>query len=508
VSTTWQTVHVRVNDAARGQPTPIRLRITDPEGNYFPPLGRLAEFATDRNQDVGGNLLLGMKAYAYIDGSCEVRLPAGPLVVEVNKGFEYRPLREEVVLKPGQLSLRFTLERWTDARQQGWFSGDMRAHFLTPHAALLEGAAEDLAVVNLLASECRVAGPYGKQFLAIPNILAFSGQTPALERPGHLVAVNTHNVHPVLGSLGLLYSHRIVFPLSFGGPEGWDNWTLADWCDQCHRKGGLVVWTRAWHEREEFAYGEPLADLILGKIDAFEIDFFEDSPFDVLADWYRLLGCSFRLPLAGASGKDCNGIALGSMRTYARLNEGQEFTYKNWIEAVRSGRTVITNGPLLSFSVNGQVPGTLIDLASPAGPVHVRAEASSVAPFDTLEIVSNGAVVASSLAAGSPTSAVIEAEIKISQSGWVGACCRGSQQIMHRPTNQRIFAHTSPVYVNVAGRPMLPEPDQLRVLIGHLDQMLAWVENKARCETDQQRLRLGGIFQNARDNLIKRGNAV
>jgi hypothetical protein len=400
------------------------------------------------------------------------------------------------------------LERWTDARQQGWFSGDTRAHFLTPHAALLEGAAEDLAVVNLLATECRVPGPYGKQFPAIPNILAFSGQTPAVEKPGHLVAVNTHNVHPVLGSLGLLNCHRIVFPLSFGGPEGWDNWTLADWCDQCHRKGGLVVWTQGWHESEDFAYGEPLADLILGKIDALEIDFFEDSPFDVLSDWYRLLACGLRAPVGGASGKDCNGIALGSMRTYARLNEGQDLNYKNWTEAVRSGRTLISNGPLLSFTVNEQNPGMQIDLASPAAPVQVRAEARSVIPFDSLEIVANGAVVASRLASGPPSSAVLETEVEVPQSGWVAARCRGSQQIMHRSANQRIFAHTSPVYVNVAGRPMQPEPEQLRVLIGHLDQMLAWVQNTARCETDQQRLRLAGIFQNARDNLIKRGNAV
>ena len=38
-----QTVHVRVNDAVAGRPTPVRLRVTDAEGNYYPPLGRLAK---------------------------------------------------------------------------------------------------------------------------------------------------------------------------------------------------------------------------------------------------------------------------------------------------------------------------------------------------------------------------------------------------------------------------------------------------------------------------------
>src|SRR5581483_9400265 len=79
------TVHVRVNDAATGKPTPCRIRFTDAEGRYYAPFGRLTEFATGRNQEVGGNVLLGMKPHAYIDGTCEIRLPAGVLHVEIHK---------------------------------------------------------------------------------------------------------------------------------------------------------------------------------------------------------------------------------------------------------------------------------------------------------------------------------------------------------------------------------------------------------------------------------------
>src|SRR5262249_40994757 len=101
------------------------------------------------------------------------------------------------------MSDRLTLERWTDVRAQAWYSGDTRCHVLPPHAALLEGAAEDVAVVNLLAKEVYLASLKigaeentdleGRAYLAIPNLLAFSGQKPALEMPGHLVAVNTYN---------------------------------------------------------------------------------------------------------------------------------------------------------------------------------------------------------------------------------------------------------------------------------------------------------------------------
>ena len=227
------TVHVRVNDAATGKPTPCRIRLTDTAGNYYPPLGRLARFATGGGQDVGGNLYWGDKEYAYIDGTCEVSLPAGPIVAEVSKGPEYVPCRQEVVLAPGKLALRLTIERWADLRSDGWYSGDTWSHFLSPHAALLEAAAEDLAVVNVLAFDTLIFDEGGKQCPAIPNILAFSGQQPALEMPGHVVVVNTLNAHPVLGRLALLNCHRAVYPLSFGGPNGWDDWTLDAWSDQC-----------------------------------------------------------------------------------------------------------------------------------------------------------------------------------------------------------------------------------------------------------------------------------
>jgi hypothetical protein len=504
VSTTWQTVHVRVNDAATGQPTPVRIRITGPDGEYFPPLGRLTQFATGRNQDVGGNVLLGMRPHAYVDGTCEVRLPAGPLTVDIRKGFEFTPLRQEVVLKPGQLSLRFTLERWINLRADGWYSGDTRAHFLSPHAALLEGAAEDLAVVNLLATECRAPGSHGKDYPAVPNLLAFSGQTPALQTPDHMVVVNTHNIHPVLGSLGLLNCHRVVYPLRFGGPDGRDDWALADWCDQCHRKGGLVVWTCAWNEGEDFAFGEPLADLILGKIDAFEIDFFEDSPFDTLPDWYALLAAGLRVPLAGASGKDSNGVALGSMRTYARLRPGEEMSYRNWVEAVRAGRTFITNGPLLAFTVDGREPGDFLEIPADRK-VRVRAEGRSAVPFDRVEVVVNGAVPITAEASGTPSFAILETDLSLPESSWLAARCRGEQQVFHRPANQRVFAHTSPVYVKVAGRTNRPEAVALARLVGPLERGLEWVRREARCDNDSQREHLAGIFQDARDLLRQRG---
>src|SRR5205085_758039 len=85
VSGKLQTVHVRVNDAATGQPTPVRIRFTDASGCYYPPFGRLPESHIGL-VECEGSVLIDGRAYAYIDGTCEINLPPGPIRVEVHKG--------------------------------------------------------------------------------------------------------------------------------------------------------------------------------------------------------------------------------------------------------------------------------------------------------------------------------------------------------------------------------------------------------------------------------------
>jgi len=499
---TKQQVHLRVNDAETGIPTPVRLRVTDAAGNYYAPLGRLTQFATGPNQDVGGNVLLGGKPWAYIDGACEINLPPGPLHVSITKGPEYRPVETDVQLIAGKLSLRLQIERWVDLRKEGWYSGDTRVHYLPPHAALLEAQTEDVAVVQLLARATQIKDSFGQLQMAIPNLLAFSGQAPCLQTAGHLVVVNTENYHPELGSLGLLHCHRVVDPLTFGGPAGEDDWTLEDWCGQCHRKKGLVVWTRTLHQTEDFNYGEPLVDLLLGQIDAFELDHFEDTPFDALALWYDLLRIGLRIPMAGASGKDCNGIALGTLRSYVQLAHGEDLSTKSWIDGLRAGRSFVTNGPLVMLSVNGQPPGSALKIN--AGQVHVLARASSLVPFDTLAIVRDGGVIAESEPTGSPATATLEVDIPIQESCWLAARCSGQELVHHRPANQRVFAHTSPVYLDVPDRPFRAKISVAQRVAKEIERMLGWCQTKARCSTPQMRGRLMAGFVKARQILLSK----
>ncbi len=502
-----QQVHLRINDAADGKPTPVRLRVADADGRYYAPHGRLTEFATGPNQDVGGNVLVGLTPWTYIDGACEILLPPGELHIEITKGPEYKPIDEHVTLLAGKMSMRFTIERWSDVRTQGWHSGDTRTHFISTEAASLEAAAEDIALVQVLAKEISLRDTFGKSVNAIPNIMAFTGQNLCHATARHAVAVGTLNEHPVLGSLALLHCHRVVYPLTFGGPLGREDWTLLDWCGQCHRKKGLVVWANPLHQTEALTHGEPLADLILGEIDAFELTFFEDSPFDALADYYQLARAGLIVPLVGASGKDSNGITLGSMRTYAHLGDGVPFSFAAWIEAVRAGRTYVSNGPLLDVTVNGRRPGARIEWHAGDGSLYLHATARSNVPFDRLEVVWNGDVIATESASMEwPHAATMQIEIPADRSGWLAVRCVGEMLLPSRPAPQRVFAHTSAVAVLREGSSDWADAITVRNLLADLDALHIWAKDKARCDTPAQRESLCRVFDEARTLLAKKIN--
>src|SRR5438067_500840 len=164
-------VHLRVNDAATGRPTPVRIRIAGADGREYVPLGRVAEFPLGRNEEVGGHIVFDRERFHYIDGSCEVPLPGGvPLTFQVAKGPEYAPLNETITVGAGQMAVRLTISRRVDMRAEGWYSGDTRCHFLSPHSALLEAAGEDLAVVQLLVTEAMVAAQDGVNYPSLANV--------------------------------------------------------------------------------------------------------------------------------------------------------------------------------------------------------------------------------------------------------------------------------------------------------------------------------------------------
>lgn len=471
-------VHLRVSDAATNKPTAVRLRITGPDGTPYFPFGSHHEFPLGRNEDVGGRVRIADEPWVYIDGGCEIRLPSGvPLRVRATKGPEFLPVDETVTLGPGQMALRFAIRRWKNLADENWHAGDVRTHYIPPHALALEAAAEGIRVANLLAVETPTRDGSGRTFWSAPHLTAFGGQKPSLVTDSALVAVNTLNVHPLLGSVGLLHSHRIVFPLNYGGDSYPDDWSICDWCDQCHRKKGLAVWVDPMRANSPATNGEALAAAILKKVDAVECDGRHLTEF--VDFYYGLRNAGVEVALVGSSGKDSNSTALGSVRTVAQLPEGEPLGYTGWIEAVRLGRCYVTTGPLLSFLVGPAAMGETHDRVEP-GIVPIAVQAESATPFDGLELIANGRVVATAVPreANGIWLAFLGVEYEARDSAWLAARVVGPPSATNPglPT----FAHTTPTTILVDSRPLPVDFEAVAKLRNRLLATEVWAETTGR----------------------------
>jgi len=464
---TW--LHARVVDAATHRPTPVRLAFRSKEGRYIPPYGHRAEINDAWFQDYGADVKVLDTSYAYVDGAFQVELPAGEVYVEISKGFEYQPVRKRLKIEPGQRELDLEISRFADLRTRGWVTADTHVHFLSPSTAVLEGQAEGVNLVSLLAAQ------WGDLFTNVGDLpygplTSCDGET--------MVQVNSENRQHILGHLGLVGGRgEPVFPMSASGPGesylGDPMWlSLSEWADAQHRRDGLVVAVHFPNPQAELA-----ADIPLGKIDAVELypysQHFNTLPY---LEWYRYLNCGYRLPAVGGTDKMGAYMPVGANRTYAFLGK-QEFTFANWMKAVRSGNTFSTTGPLLLFQVDGHAPGEEMELGAGGGTLEVQVEAKSFVPFHRLEVVLNGAVVAAREEKAGTREMSLQDKVHVPGSGWLAARCAARQD----PTTVwglSIAAHTSPVYVRVPGQELF-SPTAAAYFLTLLDGTQAWVERVA-----------------------------
>ena len=380
-------VRVEVRISADGEVAPARVRFVAADGRYLPPLGHREEVNPATFEDTGAGLILGGDTYAYVPGTFSIDLPPGAVEVEVVKGFDHRPIRTEIVVDGGTRELELELERAIDLRAAGWVSADPHVHFLAPSTALLQAAAEDVTLVHLLATQL------GDEFTNVTDL--WSGDLIAPDGR-HMVLLGTENRQNMLGHLALLGARRPVLPMASGGaPEGRVGAAvvelLADWADRCHADGGLVVGAHFPLPLAEIA-----ADIVAGRIDAIEMQTFApglDNP--TVLEWYRFLNCGYRLPVLGGTDKMSAEMALGGVRTYARLEPGQPPSFEAWAAAVRAGRTQASSGPVLELTVDGHEPGDVLRLPAAGGRLEVRVRARASQPIiGVVELVMNGRVVA------------------------------------------------------------------------------------------------------------------
>ncbi|MFN8661375.1 MAG: CehA/McbA family metallohydrolase [Thermomicrobiales bacterium] len=496
-------VTVRIVDAASGQPVPVRFHLHGEAGEYLPPRGHHRLVNRYWYEDNAAEFVNGRNQYSYVDGECIVDLPLGRVYADISRGYEITPIRTSFDVTPETREVVFQVERTLDWRSRGWITADTHVHFLSPQVALLEGKAEGVNVVNLLAAQ------WGEMF---SNVGDFDGRTTFGARDfggdgEFLVRVGTENRMQVLGHISLLgYAGSMIHPLSSGGPAEAAigdplEVAMADWAERCRQQGGLVVMPHAPNPQCERA-----ADIVLGLVDGIEVMTF--NPYDAqvnpygLADWYRYLNIGLQPPLVAGSDKMTAASLLGGIRTYAWLGE-RPFTYESWMDAVRNGNTFVTVGPLLEFAVQGQPAGSMVAVPTGGGTVDVSWEVASVnVPIAGIEIIVNG-LVAEQITVGKVLRHSGHASLPITRSSWVALRVRGSYY--GRPGD--IAAHTSAVQVIAGDEPIFAPADAMAVL-DQIEGALAYVDTLAP-RPDAQRLRqVRATLESAHNRLHQRLHAL
>jgi hypothetical protein len=465
-------VHVTVVDDDTGRPVPSRVHFRSPRGVPYQPHGHHDHVNSDLGTwhvDVGGDLRLGRVTYAYIDGTCQGWLPRGDVVVDVARGFEYEPVRQVVTIAPGQRELTLRLKRWIAMGERGWYSGDSHVHFLSAQGALTEQQGEDLNVVNLLQSQ------WGRLFT---NVEDFTGRPHESGAGPYVTYVGQENRQPMLGHLILWGLRRPVLPMCTGGPPEAEpaatlETALSYWADDCHAQGGTVIVPHIPRPNGELA-----ALVANGAADGLEMITQLEDPH---REYYRYLNCGYRLPLVGGTDKMSADVPVGLYRTYAKLGD-EAFSYDGWRCAVSAGRTFLTSGPIIEFQVEGAEIGDTLRIDRP-GTVHVRATARGIFPIHSLQIVLDGEVVASVDDPDGSRALDLVADVRVRDHAWLAARCGGPgyfDAVRHHDVWQRgIFAHTSPIYVEVGGDWWKFDPAIGDYLVTLLEGSLAYVDRRA-----------------------------
>lgn len=456
----FRKVTVRVVDQKTNKPVPSKIHIHGPLGEYLAPINRHRIPNPYWFEDYSTDYVNGNHFWTYIDGEAEYKLPIGELFIEVTKGFEIKPIRSKYQVSPETSEIIIQLEHCLPWRAKGWVTADTHVHFLSPQTALLEGAAEGVNVINLLASQ------WGEMF---SNVGDFDGRTTLGSRENggdgeYLVRVGTENRQPILGHISLIgYEGRMILPLSSDGPTEAAlgdplETTITEWARRCREQHGISILPHLPNPRAEGA-----ASIILGEIDGVEMcswgNLYDGISSYSLSDWYRYLNCGYQVPAVGGTDKMSADTAVGTIRTYALIKE--QFTYQSWMDAVRKGLTFVTYGPLLDLFVNGYGMGSQIDLPKNGGTLDILWEAATATiPVTKIELVINGET--KEVKTVDPTQQNYSGSwsVKMERSGWLALRIRG--QYPGRP--EVITAHSSPVMVIVDNQRIINAADALTIL--------------------------------------------
>jgi hypothetical protein len=460
-----------------------------------------------------------------------VEVPAVPLTVTCARGLEFATAAATVTPEPGGVAeVELAPERLHDPAARGWYGGDLHVHMnysgdlvCGPDEAAGMQVAEGLHLMSLVAANISQTRVYDREAFE-----ATAGRDLPWTTAERVARFSVEYRNDLLGhvhALGLGGRPARYHSGHEGSDEPFDWPPNAAVCAELRGLGATVAYTHPVFSPLEdgtpaqaFAFPrsvearELAADAALGLVDS--VDLLGPSDAEGTAVLYHhLLSCGLRL--AATVGTDVwlshsRGPLFsnppGWARVYADLS-GAPLSVAAFAEAVRAGRTLATNGPWVELAVDGAGPGEVV--AAEAGrrlPVTVRCRGLGVerlelagpdGPLAEATAGAGGAGAASGTAGagGGLVELAIDTAVEARDPLWLCAVARGpGHPSVLGPV---VFAHTSPVWVEVGGRPVR-RPASARWLLDWLDRFQALVGEHGRFDDDDQRAELAAVLDQAR----------
>jgi TolB protein len=478
VPTAWDwkaptaTLALRVDSAkTASEAVGARVRVTDADGHPI--------FATGRQAWLDGQNG-SVFTYTPPGGELHFEMPAGEYHIEAARGFEYVPERWTRTFKPGQVSsMSFTLRPMSGSSFEGWYSGDHHFHLnyggqvlLAPDALVPMMHGEDLDVATPLSANLHTRRIDEDYF-------AWTRREHPLIQFGQ--EIRSH----FLGHTGHIGINTLYWPWYWGPGYpvyGLDDRSNREALQQTRAQGGVNSYVHPVTVRAPFGGKAPtgiplelVSDAVLGDVDTIELACLWSDELGTADAWYRLLNVG--VPIAPSAGTDAmvdffRTMAIGTTRVYVKVPS--ELTMDRYLAGLKSGRSFVTNGPLLQLTVNGAEPGDVIIPST--GSTSWELQVASPLPFEKVDIIVNGEVVWTGQGLAQPGTQTYRGTLTAPAGGWIAARVHGGVTAWPGMDSYP-FAHTAPLWLGSIGS---TDPAAARRAAGDLLLALSVAEDRVK----------------------------
>ena len=433
----WINLTIR-NDL--GDTTPARVALYD-ESNRMPLPANTALEIEDFSNRVRTMLLpVGTvnwpseNRYAfYIDGEYRTRLPAGDYKLVVTKGIEYRfATRHFRVEHDNTIDVGIDLERWTNMPSQGWISGDIHVHIprrdsADNHALWLQAQAEDLHIASSLKMGNIAATRFPQsywgsdgQYGSDQRFIVAGQEDPRTAVRGHTIHLNL--MEPARNPDRYLLYHEVF--------------------EKVAERGGISGYA---HLKRLGAPVGLALDVPYGLVKFIEVLQRGRLGTDV---WFDFLNLGYKI--APAAGSDVPyGARIGDVRSYVNTRDAP--IPESWFAGLSDAHTFVTNGPILSFEINGFGMGDNISIAN-GERLTINAEASinpDIDQLDRIELIEQGDVIREIIADAGSNVLILSHELTAEHGTWFVVRAYGKNQ---KTGDGSVAAASAPIYVSVDGQ--------------------------------------------------------